>query len=329
MKRGRKRTVLLVVAVILAGGAGFAVYQWSRVRQVAFVTGAVLRNEADPNKQRPVANAVVSVVSGQVTGQTRTDALGYFRVPLRPGVDPGQPILLTFRHPDYFPLELKQIAEPEIYVVRLSPKVPDPRVPSGEPQLTIANIRLRYAVKSTTAADIGSIVRTFEVVNTGNIPCNEQPPCSPDGRWKATVLPFSLDAGAGNEFRDVRVSCVAGPCPFTRVESDQYSRGGRVIGLTVRNWSDRVTYLVEAEVVQTAANDVIRRSYPAIFGRTMDFTLPPTAEGPSIEAEVDGTEIVFPLGPNLNLSWATCKLEVGGDRSRLYRCELKPRYRFK
>jgi hypothetical protein len=73
-----------------------------------------------------------------------------------------------------------------------------------------------------------------------------------------------------------------------------------------------------------------------IFDRSMNFTLPPASQGPSIEAEVNGEPIVFPLGPQLRLSWATCRLDTGGgrtdtrgDSARLYRCELKPGYLFK
>jgi len=44
-----------------------------------------------------------------------------------------------------------------------------------------------------------------------------------------------------------------------------------------------------------------------------------------MEAEFDGTGIVFPLGPQLSLSWAVFSLKQG----KLYRCQLKPGYRFK
>ena len=60
----------------------------------------------------------------------------------------------------------------------------------------------------------------------------------------------------------------------------------------------------------------------------MSFTLPSTAEGPSIEADLGGVEIVFPLGPALQLSWAECTLQIGSDQTKLYRCELKPGYQF-
>ena len=75
-------------------------------------------------------------------------------------------------------------------------------------------------------------------------------------------------------------------------------------------------------------SDAIRQAYPAIYGRSMSFTLPATAEGPSIEADLGGGEIVFPLGPALQLSWAECSLQMAADQTKLYRCELKPGYQF-
>jgi hypothetical protein len=68
--------------------------------------------------------------------------------------------------------------------------------------------------------------------------------------------------------------------------------------------------------------------YPVIFGRTLSFTLPPQSEGVSIEADIEGTTIIFPLGPDVFLSWADCDATANGDRTRVYRCELKSGYRF-
>jgi hypothetical protein len=196
------------------------------------------------------------------------------------------------------------------------------------PQIPVGDIRVRYAVKATTTINIGSTAKTLEVANTGNVPCEGRPPCSPDGKWKATVGSMALDAGEGQEFHNVRVSCIAGPCPFTTIASDGFSSGGRRISVAVRAWSETVTYLLEAEVVRTMLSDTIRQAYPSIFGRNMTFTLPPTGQGPSIEAEVDGAEIVFPLGPDLSLSWASCSVQVASNRTKLYSCGLKPGYRF-
>ena len=90
-----------------------------------------------------------------------------------------------------------------------------------------------------------------------------------------------------------------------------------------------MTYLLEAEVVHPMVSDIVRRSYPVIFGRTLDFSLPALSEGPSLEAEVNGESVVFPLGPDLFLSWAQCNMALNRDQTRIYRCQLKPGYRFR
>lgn len=296
---------------------------------VTFLTGTVLRSDPDPVKQRPVANALITATSGIGSGETTSDAAGFFSLSLRPAVEPGETVRLTFRHPDYNFLTMAVPVTEELRVVRLAPRTPAGPAEPEKPQIVISNVRLRYALRSISTVDVGSAVRIFAIANKGNVPCNGRQPCSPDGKWKAAIDSISLDAGPDQQFRNARVSCIAGPCPFTKIEADEFSRGGRVIRAAVRNWSDTVAYLLEAEVAQVVASDIIRHSYPVIFGRTMNFTLPPPALGPSIEAEVDSLPIVFPLGPNLTLSWAVCRMEVGADRTRLYRCELKPPYRFK
>jgi hypothetical protein len=236
--------------------------------------------------------------------------------------------MLRFRHPDYKPLDLNEFVSDEIYIARMVPLHRAAHVSVGHPDIGISNVRVRYSVKATTEADVGSAVKTFEVVNTGNVLCKGHHPCSPDGKWKAALASASLDAGEGNQFRNARVSCIAGPCPFSKVEFEDLSRGGRRVNVSVRNWSDTTTFLMEAEVVHPMVSDLVRESYPVLFGRALNFSLPPLAEGPSIEAEVNGESIVFPLGPDLFLSWADCHVRVDTDQARAYRCELKPGYRF-
>jgi hypothetical protein len=60
----------------------------------------------------------------------------------------------------------------------------------------------------------------------------------------------------------------------------------------------------------------------------MNFSLPPSGEGPSIEATVGGFEAVYPIEPSLVISWATCTVQVARDMAKSYRCDLKPGYRF-
>ena len=50
----------------------------------------------------------------------------------------------------------------------------------------------------------------------------------------------------------------------------------------------------------------------------------------TLEAEINGSPMVFPLGPDPSLSWATCTVRTGAEEEKttVYRCELKPGYRF-
>jgi hypothetical protein len=75
-------------------------------------------------------------------------------------------------------------------------------------------------------------------------------------------------------------------------------------------------------------SQIDHQSYPVIFGPALNFTLPADAEGVSLEADVVGETIIFPLGPDLFLSWASCNARVNRDQTKVYRCELKPGYRF-
>jgi hypothetical protein len=290
--------------------------------------GAVIKRDADPNKEQPIADVDVTVASGLASYAGRSDAAGFFRVTLPKGIRAGEALTLTFRHSGYEPLQLTEDAGNSLYIARMAPVSSQAsHAEAHHPETLVSGLSVRYAVKTTTAAEVGSTVKAFQVINAGNVPCDQKSPCSPDGRWKAAIGSGSLDAGEGNEFRNVRVSCIAGPCPFTRIEPSQISRSGRMVKASVLNWSDTATFLIEAEVFHTWVADLVRTSYPIVFGRTLNFSLPPEAEGPSIEAEIGGERVVFPLGPSLCLSWADCAFGVE-HKTRTYRCELKPGYRF-
>jgi hypothetical protein len=292
------------------------------------VTGVVLRQDRDPREQSPIANAEITISSGAVSVEGRSDTSGFFRLTIQPPGNPPPPLLLKFRHADYLPLDISQAVGPRIVVARMAPVPREMQTPS-HPLVTISNVRLRYTIRSVSTMNISSAEKAFEAVNTGNIPCVGESLCSPNGRWKATITSTSFDAGEENQFQNVRVSCIAGPCPFTRIESDDFSQPGRTINVSVLNWSDTATYLVEAEVAKTMASDIVRLSYPAIFGDAMNFTMPATGEGPSVIAEVNGSEIVFPLGPKLNLPWANCTVKNAPEQAKQFLCELKPEYRFR
>ena len=291
--------------------------------------GAVIRQDADPTKELPLADVEISALSnGTVIGKGESDASGLFTVTLRTRFWIGRAVTLMFRHAEYDPLEMKEFVGDKLYVAHMVPISHEVHA-TNRPAVIVSNVLARYSIKTTNTANVGSAVKAFEVVNTGNVPCKKQPPCSPDGQWKATIGSASLDAGEGNEFRNVRTSCIAGPCPFTKIESEDFLQGGREVKVSARNWSDTATFLLEAEVFRPMVNDLVRMSHPVIFGQALNFTVPGSAEGVSIQAELNGETITFPLGPNLYLSWADCNARVNKDQTKVYRCELKQGYRFR
>ena len=291
--------------------------------------GAVVKENVDTTNQSPIADVAVSADDGSAVLESKSDFSGAFTLSLPPGSRRGQPISLTFRHPDYQPLTLKEVISDNLYVIRLAPLHGEAEAGLDEATVAVGNVLVRYSTETTTTDHVGSAVKVFQVANTGNVPCHRKPPCSPDGKWKAQVGAAALDAGEGNVFRNARVTCIAGPCPFTRVDTDAFSAGGHNIKVSVRNWSDTATFVLQADVARTQVGDIVRESAPVIFGRSMNFTLPAKAEGPSIEAEMNGSRIVFPLGPSPVLSWAECNVRVEKNQVKDYRCELKPGYRYR
>lgn len=332
----RKLILWGVVVAAIAAVAIFLTIRSHRWRpRVISIEGAVIRRDHDPNRQLPITNVAITATDGLMTVSTHSDASGYFDLKFRENVWPGQTVTVSFRDPDYESYDFTvhpgiRSTTQRLNVVKLTPIRPANTPDVGKKAVVVSNIRIRYTVNSQGASNIGSEVRPFQVVNQGNVPCNMQTPCSPDGKWKAVLGSVTLDAGPDHEYRDVRASCIAGPCPFTRIDSSGFNQGGRKITVKALNWSDTATFLLEAEVFRTSINSNVRESYPVIFGQTLNFTLPPTEEGVSIEAELDGTPMVFPLGPDLYLSWANCTARINREteKSAVYRCELKPGYKF-
>jgi hypothetical protein len=322
-----QRSTAIVLRLVLAAGVGFgaaALFVHFR-RHALTITGAVTVQSTDFRNELPIANVDISVADGLALAPTKSNSSGFFALHLLKRVRHGQPITLKFRHAGYQPLDLHDVVTGKLYIVHMEAIPPKTRTESGKPAIKIGNILVRYSFKTLRTVDVGSAVKTFEITNTANIPCKHAPVCSPDGKWKANLGTIELSAGPGNEFHNARLSCIAGPCPFTQVVSDNFSKGGPTLTAKVLNWSDTTTFLVEAEVNHFLVAQTEHQSYPVIFGRTLDFTLPADAEGLTLEAEMAGENIVFPLGPDLLLSWADCS-DVSQDQTKLYRCEVKPGY---
>ena len=291
--------------------------------------GAIIVDEADPVDQAPIGGATVSAQDDLGITPTTSTFSGYFSLRLPPTVLKGQLVTLQVHHPAYRPFETQVPAGDEIHLIRLSPARAEKPSRSGPQRIELSNLVVRYTVQTKTATNIGSGAKMFQVENAGNVPCEGRAPCSPDGKWKAAVGGVFLDAGPDNEFHAPRLSCIAGPCPFTQVDSDRFSRGGRLISATVRGWSDTTTFVLEAEVFHPDVTAMSQQAYPTILGRRLNFSLPAAAEGVTIEAEIAGEDVVFPVGPTASLSWATCEVRSERDQTRNFRCELKPEYDFK
>jgi hypothetical protein len=313
---------LLLLTIVLAGCH-------ERRPPVITLRGAVIRRDADPNRQSPVAGVRIVAEYASGTATTWSSVQGGFTLTLPAHAFQMMPLTLRFRHEGYEPLDQLATLPTDLYIIRMTPMPSPARNASAGPTTAVASVSVRYTAKAPAVADVGTRVKTFQVVNRSNMPCKRPGPCSPDGRWKANAQTISLDAEQGNQFRNARLSCIAGPCPFTSIVRDNFSRGGRTINATVLNWSDTVTFLFQAEVVHPMVSQTVRRSYPVIFDRTLNFSLPGSAEGICLEAEINGTAIVFPLGPALLLSWADCHQQPDAENNHLYRCELRPGYQFR
>jgi hypothetical protein len=325
--RGRKR-VAISIAILVAGGVAVGLVETVLLHRTRrfLMQGAVIKRDADVNKQSPIADVQVSVQGALIPIVTKTDFSGFFEVKLPLGTLRGESIVLQFQHPDYRPLDVTETVGSELYVVSMTPIVRKRRAAPHGPPVKLSNVRVRYTTQIENEVNVGSEVTTFEVLNKGNEPCNGHKPCSPNGAWKASIGSASLDAGQGNVFENARVTCIAGPCPFTRILEDRFSKISRQISVSVLNWSGTTTFLMQGEVFRRQINNSVRELYPVIFGDSINFSLPPPAKGPSFEAEVNSVETVFPLGPNLTLPWAECNVQAIKKHSKSYRCELKPGY---
>lgn len=334
MFQGRKAVLLTIVASfggLVAIFFGITLFRNYQMRPI-LLKGAVIKQDDDPNKQSPIMDVEISEANGLATSSTKSNFMGYFTIPLLRGVGRDQSVTLRFLHPDYVPSDLTELVSDKLTIIHLVPirkDTPEEAAQPNHPAIAIANVRIRYSTEAITQENIGTGVKTFQIQNVGNIPCQNGTPCSPDGKWKASINSESLDAGEGSVFRNARVSCIAGPCPFTKIDNDGYSAGGRYIKVSVRNWSDTATFLFQAEVFRPQISDIVRMTFPIILGTSLDFTLPPGAEGPSVEAEINGEDIIFPLGPIPVLSWADCNVSVAKDKAKFYRCEVNNGYRFR
>lgn len=326
--RRKAKAALIVCLLVLAAAIAAWWVRYARNRMTV-LRGAVITANADPRKRLPIPGVEITATDGISVVRATSDLSGLFTFSFHRQFVRKRIVSLRFRHMDYEPLDMDITSPSEIYIAQLIPIHPENLLEQSLATQTIANnVMVRYSIKTATVVNVGPLVRTFEVKNKGDEPCSERPPCSPNGKWKAAINSIPVDAGAGNVLRNFRASCIAGPCPFTSITPSDLAEAGQTITVTATVWSDTATFLVEAEVAHPMVSDLVRNSYPVVFGDALNFTLPPAAEGVSLEADLNGESIVFPLGPDLILSWADCDVRANPDQTRVYRCTLKPGYRW-
>ncbi len=211
----RSKTIAVWGLIIVAVVAAASVTAYLHRRQPVTLRGAVLPADTDPNRQLPIADVEIVATNALGSATSKSDPSGFFGLTLPMGLRRRQEVVLTFRHSGYEPLNVNDFIGDKIYIARMTPIHQD-TIAEAHAGSAVSNTRIRYSVKATTEANIGTAVKTFQVVNVGNVPCNKRPPCGPGGKWKATLTSNSQDAGEGNEFRNARMSCIAGPCPSQR-----------------------------------------------------------------------------------------------------------------
>src|SRR5205809_3220058 len=110
----------IIAGIVTAGAvaAGTASLFTLRARSIS-LKGAVILSHTDRMEESPIAGVHVNVADELALTSATSDFSGYFNVPLRADVVPGQSVTLQFRHPDYEPLDADVPAGDQLYVARL------------------------------------------------------------------------------------------------------------------------------------------------------------------------------------------------------------------
>ncbi len=206
MKKRRKAVIWVSVVVVvgLLVTATLVIRARRAARRPITLKGAVITQASDSRKELPIADVDISPEIQAPPGDdstsliTKSDGAGFFWMRLPVQIKRGQKIVLRFRHSGYDPLDAMVTAGDELYIAHMAAKNRQEMPPPNHPVIKVSNVRVRYTVKTYTTVDVGSVVKTFEVQNTGNTPCHGRPPCSPDGKWKASIASTTMDAGIGN-----------------------------------------------------------------------------------------------------------------------------------
>src|SRR5438128_969241 len=101
MSGGQKAALFTATAILLGIVAGVLITFQSRPVPTISLIGAVLARDSDPRKQTPIAGVEITGITAFASGECRSDSTGFFTLAFHPGVTPGEPVTIRFRHPNY------------------------------------------------------------------------------------------------------------------------------------------------------------------------------------------------------------------------------------
>ncbi len=221
MLQGRKAVLWIVVvgiASVVALFLGFSFFRHYQLRPIV-LNGAVIKEDSDPIKQAPIMDVEISEANGLYRPAPNPTSCGYFLRYLFCGASARtRSVTLRFLHPDYVPVDLTELVSDKLTIIHLVPIHRDTdrrdRATRSSSDCHRQHRRIRYSTETTTQENIGTGVKTFQVPNVGNVPCQNTAPCSPDGLWKAAINSESLDAGEGKRFPKCQSFLYCGSLPF-------------------------------------------------------------------------------------------------------------------
>jgi hypothetical protein len=159
----RRQAIFWIIFGVVAGataiGLAVRIHRWSE--GTARIRGAVILRDDDSQRELPISDVAVTASDGVTSATTQSNASGYFNLPFRGGVWPGQSVVLSFRHPDYEPLDIKlqstfKLSAKELYVAAM---VPLPR----KLILAARSGPFKSSIKETFVATAGLPVPLMEI----------------------------------------------------------------------------------------------------------------------------------------------------------------------
>jgi hypothetical protein len=317
-QQGIRAAVIGAAGAIIAAivGGVFGVYKPSPDPAVTIVNGVVMRADSISENRFALRGVEVSFADEKRgTVNAKTDNSGRFSFK---SVKTGVPLSLNFAKKCYQDDNDVIGVVPDLpYTRYLWPKNPkDSRC--KDPEITYLSLALEFGT-------------TFQVNNKGIAPCKKGPTCDPEKKWKATDASGVLRAPDGSTFKGGTAECVAGPCPFSEIIQNDAAKGGLAIGVTVRSWSDVVTYRLSSQL--RFSDELPGGPFRAqINERSFDFAINAAhAKFLTIDAKTaDGQEFHLPvgdlLGSDLSLPIGDC--QVSRKAKVAYHCTLGPDYTF-